>query len=255
MRSTRSSRLSTWGLNTKVAELKAITFDFWNTLVIQDIEAGRTLRKSMLLETLSSLGYSVEPPLVDAAFEVVAESFHTAWKAGEQFVLPDGVAVLREVVGADAAHDAELGATWFRCGEALDLRLVEDNLGETLAEISARGIAIGIICDVGLIPSTVLLSHLERLGIQQFFDHWSFSDDVDYYKPAPEIFAHSHAGLGVSDAASSLHIGDLRRTDVGGARSFGAVSARYRGVFDDTDNDLPEADHVVTSHAELLDLL
>lgn len=254
MRSIRSLLLSTWDSNTKVAELQAITFDFWNTLIVQQTAAGRTLRKAMLLETLGELGYSVEPELVDAAFEVVAERFDAAWKAGNQFVLTDGVAAFREVVDADPQHDAQLAATWYRCGQDLPLQLVEPDLGDTLASLSDMGVAIGIICDVGLIPSPVLLGHLDRLGIGSMFDHWSFSDEVGYYKPASEIFAHSHAGLGVADPGAAVHIGDLRRTDVAGARSFGAVSARYRGVVDDVDNELPESDHVVTSHAELLEL-
>lgn len=237
-----------------MAELAAITFDYWNTLVIQQTAKGRQLRKTMLLETLTGLGYDVEPELVDAGFDLVAERFDDAWRAGQQFVLADGVAAFREVVGADATHDSPLSDTWFRCGQELDLQLVEPDLGETLAKLRAKGVAVGIICDVGLIPSSVLLGHLDRLGIGSFFDHWSFSDEVGHYKPAAEIFTHSHAGLGVSDPASAVHIGDLRRTDVGGARAFGAVSARYRGVVDDVENDLPEADHVVTSHTELLDL-
>lgn len=222
--------------------------------MIQDVETGRAERKDVLLQTTSELGYAVAPELIDAAFVLVAERFDAAWKSGKQFVLPDGVRVVGEVLDTDPAHDADLVAAWMRWGKARDLQLVEPDLGETLAALSARRIGMGIICDVGLMPSAILLGHLERHGIRQYFDHCSFSDDVGFYKPAPEIFAHSHAGLGISDPSTALHIGDLRRTDVGGARSFGSVSARYNGVVDDTANDLPEADHVITRHRDLLDL-
>ena len=49
-------------------------------------------------------------------------------------------------------------------------------------------------------------------------------------------------------------MGDLRRTDVAGARALGMTSVRIRARHDDV-TDLPEADHVVQSHAELLALL
>jgi FMN phosphatase YigB (HAD superfamily) len=50
------------------------------------------------------------------------------------------------------------------------------------------------------------------------------------------------------------HVGNLRRTDVAGARALGMTSVRIRARHDDT-SELPEADHVVVSHAELGRLL
>ncbi len=96
------------------------------------------------------------------------------------------------------------------------------------------------------------------------FDHWSFSDDVGYYKPAPEIFEHALAGLGGPAPAQVAHVGDLRRTDVGGAQAMGMIAVRYRGVFDDSDPTTdprdkapppPEGDLVIDDHAELIDAL
>ena len=49
-------------------------------------------------------------------------------------------------------------------------------------------------------------------------------------------------------------MGDLRRTDVAGARALGMRSVRIRARHDDT-SELPDADHVVDSHAELAALL
>ena len=53
------------------------------------------------------------------------------------------------------------------------------------------------------------------------------------YKPAPEIFEHALAGLGGVDPAEAAHVGDLRRTDIAGARAMGILALRYRGVNDD----------------------
>jgi putative hydrolase of the HAD superfamily len=51
-----------------------------------------------------------------------------------------------------------------------------------------------------------------------------------------------------------LHVGDIRRTDVAGARALGMQTARLRARHDD-ESDRPEADWVVSSHDELADLL
>ena len=75
---------------------------------------------------------------------------------------------------------ANLGAT-----ETLDIN------GGRFASNSDAGLRIGIVCDVGLTGSPTLLAHLEHHGLADHFDHWSFSDVVGVYKPAPEIFAHA----------------------------------------------------------------
>jgi putative hydrolase of the HAD superfamily len=105
--------------------------------------------------------------------------------------------------------------------------------------------------------------------VADLFDWFSFSDEVGVYKPHETIFHHALTGMGVEDPTRVAHIGDLRRTDVAGARAMGMVSVRYRGVNDDASPDrnttsaevpepleftpdLPEADHVIDDHADLL---
>jgi FMN phosphatase YigB (HAD superfamily) len=53
------------------------------------------------------------------------------------------------------------------------------------------------------------------------------------------------------------HIGDLRRTDVGGARAVGWTAVRYRGLNDDApgDDDHPDASVVIDHHDELIEAL
>jgi putative hydrolase of the HAD superfamily len=118
---------------------------------------------------------------------------------------------------------------------------------------------IGIICDVGMTPSTVLRGYLERFDVLRHFDHWSFSDEVGVYKPHPTIFRHALDGLDVTDPTRAAHIGDLRRTDVAGARAMGMLAVRYRGVEDDpVDPDAGpavEGDHVIDDHNELVSVL
>ena len=61
------------------------------------------------------------------------------------------------------------------------------------------------------------------------FAGWSFSDEVGWYKPAPQMFQHSLDYLGTT-ASATAHIGDIRRTDVAGANAAGFLAIRYRGV-------------------------
>ncbi len=56
------------------------------------------------------------------------------------------------------------------------------------------------------------------------------------------------------EPAHAAHIGDLRRTDIAGARRLGMRTVRIRDHYDDP-SDHAEADHVADSHAHLRDLL
>ena len=83
------------------------------------------------------------------------------------------------------------------------------------------------------------------------FDHWSFSDEVGAYKPAPVIFEHALEGLGGPVPERVAHVGDLRRTDVAGALAMGMVAVRYTGISGDDSQPEPEAHHVIAHHADL----
>ena len=114
----------------------------------------------------------------------------------------------------------ELWDAWLGASRRADIELTP-NLPEVLAALDDAGMRIGIVCDVGLTPSLVLLEFLERHGVLRHFDHWSFSDEVGVFKPDAAIFRHALDGLGVDDPARALHIGDLRRTDIAGAQADG----------------------------------
>ena len=135
------------------------------------------------------------------------------------------------------------------------------NVEETLVALKERGLRLGIICDVGLTPSNVLRDYLAAHGVLDLFDHWSFSDEVGCYKPARAIFDHAMAGLGGIDPGRAAHVGDLRRTDIAGARAMGMTAVRYRGANDDPagtgpeGETLPEGHHVIDDHTELLAVL
>ena len=132
-----------------------------------------------------------------------------------------------------------------------------DHVAEALDGLRAAGVKIGIICDVGLAPSSTLRRYLDRHDLLRRFDHCSFSDEVGCFKPDPAIYAHALAGLGGFDPTEAAHIGDLRRTDVAGAQAAGWFAVRYTGANDDPGSsadgsDQIEADAVIADHAHLL---
>jgi putative hydrolase of the HAD superfamily len=237
-------------------DLGAITFDYWNTLVRDDAGQLRGLRMDAWLGLLEEAGIPVERTALDQLFDSSWQTFNEAWRANRQLLAPQAAATILAGLGHDLPGSlrAELIDAFVGAGRDAQLQLT-DGIGDVLAALDDAGVRIGIICDVGMTGSLHLRHHLERHGVLRHFDHWSFSDEVGWYKPARPIFEHALEGLGRPDPARTAHVGDLRATDVAGARAMGLRSVRYAGVYDDPAADgLPEADHVIASHHELLAL-
>lgn len=239
--------------------MRTVTFDYWNTLVVAYDEALFRRRSEEWVDILGSAGYVVTPEDVNRAFSGSWDTFQAAWRENRQFVTADGVATVLELLEVPAGHDVatELVAHYESGHLEAELGLAP-NVAETLSALKDAGVRLGIICDVGMTPSTALRKVLDGFGVLELFDHHSFSDDVGTYKPDPSIFAHALAGLG-GRPEEAAHVGDLRRTDVAGANGVGWTSVRYAGLFDDDGGDEPdpagEADHVISDHADLLDAL
>jgi putative hydrolase of the HAD superfamily len=120
---------------------------------------------------------------------------------------------------------------------------------ETLEALAGRGVRRALVCDTGLTPGRVVRGHLKRLGLLDLLEVTVFSGEIGVPKPDPRAFLAALDPLGV-DPQSAMHVGDLRRTDVAGARGLGMLTVRIRARHDDM-SALPDADYVVGSLAEL----
>src|SRR5436309_9875620 len=232
--------------------LQAVTFDYWNTLVYEDRGHLRGRRLQAWAGILEEAGFPVERERLDAVFDASWEKYLEAWTANQQYRAVQAAEDILEALGFDVPGDVRdaLMDAFGRAGDKAELHLT-DGVERCLRVLKTAGLRLGIVCDVGMTPSSTLKAHLERHGVLVLFDAWAFSDEVGVYKPAPEIFEHALAGVGGVAPERAAHVGDLRRTDVAGARAMGMTSVRYVGVFDDETQPEPEADHVVGHHDEL----
>jgi FMN phosphatase YigB (HAD superfamily) len=236
--------------------VRAITFDFWDTLVRSDTTAFRLARRSAVAEELEAHGLPAEHDAIEAAFDEAWKRFDAAWGSNEQFTGHHAAEAVLEVLGHDP--EPEVRRRLVEAYVGANGRVQTDltpNVADTIRALKAGGLKVGIICDVGLTPSPVLRDILDRHGVLREFDHWAFSDEVGTYKPDPAIFHHALEGLGDVDPTDAAHIGDLRRTDIAGALGMGILALRYSGITDDDPAHGPEGDVVVTDHAQLPVLL
>ncbi|MDQ3570258.1 MAG: HAD family hydrolase [Actinomycetota bacterium] len=232
--------------------IEAVTFDYWNTLVYEVRGHLRGRRLEAWSGLLEEAGFAHERVQLEAVYDVAWDTYVKSWRANQQFQAAEAAEQCVEQLGFDVpAHVRRaLVDSFGRAGEKAELHLAE-GVEDCLRTLKGAGIRLGIICDVGFTSSTVLRDHLIRHGVLPLFDHWSFSDEVGAYKPAPAIFEHALEGLGGPAPERVAHVGDLRRTDVAGALAMGMVTVRYTGISDDDSQPEPEALHVIVHHSEL----
>ncbi|MCU1449954.1 MAG: hypothetical protein JWP02_2124 [Acidimicrobiales bacterium] len=232
--------------------LEGMSFDFWNTLVYEPQGHLRSRRLDAWAGILEEAGFACEREQLHAVFDSSWERYVASWKANQQYQALEAAEHVVEQLGFEVPADVRdaLLEAFRTAGNEADLRLT-DGVAECLRFLKNAGLRTGIVCDVGMTPSTVLRAHLERHGVLDLFDTWAFSDEVGVYKPDPAIFRHTLEGMGGLAPERVAHAGDLRRTDIAGARAMGMVAVRYTGVFDDDTQPEPEGHHVISSWVDL----
>jgi putative hydrolase of the HAD superfamily len=229
----------------------AVTFDYWNTLVYEEHGRLRGIRLQSWTAILEDAGIRVPPERLEKAFDESWAEYERAWFDNRQYLHDEAVADIVRAIGVTPTDDVvtALAESFPGAAGGADLHLA-DGIEDSLRALRSVGVRIGIVCDVGMTPSSSLIKLLEARGILSLFDHWSFSDEVGVYKPDPAIFRHALAGLGSPDPGRVAHVGDRTRTDVAGALGMGMVAVRYTGVYDDQDAG-PPAHHVLARHVDL----
>jgi putative hydrolase of the HAD superfamily len=229
--------------------VRAITFDFWNTIAAEPAKGSmKKARHAAVLEACESLGLRHTAEEIGTTVQEVIRHREAAWAEGVHVSPAEGAGRLADALELDAEQRATVSEAFLGAGREVELTLAPE-IGPTLERLAGDGLALGIVCDAGFTGGAILRAFLADQGLLPFFSGWGFSDEVGAYKPAPEIFAAALGMLGAAPA-DAVHIGDLRRTDIAGARAFGMASIRYRGLADDLEPG-PEADFVIDDHREL----
>ncbi|HHX65584.1 MAG TPA: HAD family hydrolase [Chloroflexi bacterium] len=199
--------------------LKAVTLDFWGTLV----DAHHDLSDERI-DFLA--GYIREYPR-----ERVAEAYQDSARIFLQ-ALHEGMG-LRAATMLSMTLD-RLGATLTPPEYEMTLRFWEeallvspprilDGACEVLRELRARGFFVALISDTGLTPGVVVRRMLQERGLLAMFDWLTFSSDTGVTKKTLYAFTGTLRALGVAPQ-HALHVGDTE-TDVRGAHAAGMRAA------------------------------
>ena len=233
----------------RVEGIRVVTYDCWGTLLKDRDWEGAMDKRAGALRRFLDLDEAESRDLLEEAWGKHDE----AWKQVETFGPGRMAAYCLEARGV--SDDDSITALTKEFEEASLEAGVEavEGASETLAALRGHNIRLGLVCDTGMTPGRVVRQLLADNGLLQFLQVLCFSDEVGVPKPGNEIFAKALAELGARPP-EAIHVGDLKRTDIAGARDIGMRAARFRGVHDDL-VDAPDASIVLDRHGDLLEVL
>jgi HAD superfamily hydrolase (TIGR01549 family) len=235
----------------------AVTFDCWQTLLIEtDSTRPMQARADALIDCASS---AQRPLTEEGAQKVLARTWRRHEQVWQKVQIAGAPEMARWSLEALGISDPDIDPRVAPLSEAFanasllgEFAAIE-GAKETLMQLREENVRLGLVCDTGFSPGRVVRQLLERVELLEPLEALAFSDEVRVPKPHPRIFERALDALGVAPG-HALHIGDLRRTDVAGAKALGMRTVRLSQPNDDRSR-YPEADHVVDSHAQFREWL
>ncbi|MDH7516576.1 MAG: HAD family hydrolase [Bacteroidota bacterium] len=210
--------------------ITAVTIDFWNTLVdVSNSGARRAYRHEALKRVFAAAGRTWDERAVDAALSRLSEEFDRVW-FGERRTMDTSECLthLWRYLGLDVRGDAhERAVEAFRLSVLHAMPALLPGASETLRRLS-RDYRLAVVSDTALSPGTALRQVLARHGIASLFGAWSFSDETGVSKPHPKAYLAALDVLGCTPE-EAVHVGDIERTDIAGAKDLGMKAVLFRG--------------------------
>ena len=233
-----------------------MSLDLWGTILDDNHSPADTItystqRQNFLGNELTRHGQAFAAKDMKAAYQQAWNHFDALWAKQIAFGAADGVREMLRLLGAKLPEESMARVVRF-FEETFDEHLPPslDDAMPAVKRLASR-YALALISDTAWTPGRVLRTVLQRHGVAGFFVVMVFSGEVGVTKPHRRMFELALEGLGVQPQAC-LHVGDLQRTDVAGARQAGMRAAwLYRPVYAGAAQEDNGAEVVVSSVMEL----
>jgi putative hydrolase of the HAD superfamily len=242
-------------------EITTVTFDLWQTLLLDNRELGLT-RSNARLEgvrrILSDCGEEFDPEHISEAYWECYRQCAAIREDLRDVSFPEQIDIFVESISPGLGQRLDLealsGITRVYADSFLDYPPpAHADAIDVLRGVRSLGLRIGMISNTGMTPGTTFRTYLANTGMLDYFDTLTFSDEVKMAKPAKEIFLLT---LRAMDAApgEAVHVGDSVRNDVAGAKLCGLKTVWITGFSEREDPTDPatEPDETVGGLAEVI---
>jgi HAD superfamily hydrolase (TIGR01509 family) len=206
-----------------------VTFDLWNTLIAHDeFYDGRIqeARYEGIARVLHDAGHDISRTDMIRAYAGSEKYLNERWATDRDMDTGEQVEVLLRCLGiapepglveavADPYANAVLHVEPF----------LVDGTREALDRIRDSGLRLALISNTGRTPGAAMCKVIGKMGLLDYFEVTTFSNEAGYLKPHPRIFELTLARMGAKPG-QTVHVGDHDVLDIRGAKAYGMKSVR-----------------------------
>jgi FMN phosphatase YigB (HAD superfamily) len=219
--------------------LRAVTFDFWNTLFVDPRGREReAVRGTILNEALQAAGLQPSEAALSESLRASWDFYNLVWL--HEYRTPTSAELVGVILASLGARlPDEVTESLVTRFERLVLDIPPEPMPGavyTLPEIATR-FRLAVICDTGYSPGAVLRELLERHDMLSHFQYAYFSNEHGMSKPDRRVFLQVLRELHVPPGEAA-HVGDIQRTDIAGAQSAGMAAVHFVAA---NDADVPHS--------------
>ncbi len=211
-------------------KIKLITIDYWNTIF--DSTGGKernSQRKNEIYKLIKSSDLDEGSIDFDQTIRYGWEYFNNIWKNENR--TPSTQEMVEQIFDLlKLDKNKELIDKLVKIFSESVLEYPPNLLRgayEVINKLEAE-YKLAIISDTGFSPGNILRVLLNDNRILHLFSAFSFSDETGVSKPHPKAFMKILDELNIKPE-EAIHIGDIERTDIIGAKSIGMKAIKYNG--------------------------
>ncbi len=245
------------------AVIRAITFDLWDTVFVDDSDEPKRAVKGLLpkpaerrrlVHQFLERHESISKEQVELAYDTVDATFHHIWYSQNiTWTVRERLSVLLKALKRDLP-ETEFDEL-IKLHEEMELEVRPDlaaSVAEAIRNLHGK-YRMGVISDAIFSPGRALRKLLEHYDILKFFDAFVFSDEIGCSKPNAALFKTAAEVLDVK-LCEIVHIGDRELKDIEGSHAIGA-RAILCTVVKDRDSRNTKADAICSDFSELPDII
>lgn len=220
-----------------MAQITAVTFDLWQTLLLDNRELGRAraqVRLEGAQEALRKVGQAYELEHIREAYRACYRHCHQVREQNLDVSFREQVEIFINLINPGLVLRLEEGTIGEIVNAYADAFFVHPPVPHpdalsVLRGVKAMELRVGLISNTGMTPGTTFRQYLGQLGMLEYFDTLTFSDEVKLAKPSREIFLLTLQALGATPA-QTVHVGDHMQNDVVGAKGCGLKTVWIKEV-------------------------
>lgn len=237
-------------------KIRVISLDCWDTVLrsAEDREHSPR-RRQVVRQWMHEWGLGIDDSLFDEYWKECSQIFWSVWENRHITVsTPERLEIFLKKTGASPDEDEiEALADSVEAVSLNPVPLLTRGFMEALNSVPTS-IRLAMISDTGWSSGATIRKLLAAQKVLNRFSCMVFSDEMGCSKPCSRMFQKVMDDLDVNPE-QVLHIGDIERTDVEGARNMGMNSAIYTGEVDRLNGGDSRADFKLAHWCGLLDIL